>query len=96
MSYQDDILQQLFVLKPALQKKYQISEIGLFGSVARAQNSGESDVDIVVKMPANLLKRVSLKRELETQLNCEVDVIRYWEGMNPHLKSAIERDAIYV
>ena len=49
MLSRDHILQQLLTLKPHLQKHYQISDIGLFGSVARAQNSMNSDLDIVVK-----------------------------------------------
>ncbi|MEB3161392.1 MAG: nucleotidyltransferase domain-containing protein [Synechocystis sp.] len=96
MLCRDHVIQRLLTLKPHLKKHYQISDIGLFGSVARGQNSMGSDLDIVVKMPANLLKRVHLKQELEATLDCEVDVIRYWEGMNPHLKTAIDRDVIYV
>lgn len=95
MLSRDQILQLLRQLKPSLQEKYQISDIGLFGSLARGQNEITSDIDIVVKMPADLLKRIRLKRELEAKFNCEVDVIRYWEGMNQYLKTEIERDAVY-
>lgn len=55
-----------------------------------------SDVDIVVEMKPDLLKRSALRQELEEMLNSPVDVIRYSKHMNPLLKQRIDREALYV
>ena len=56
-----DILERLRTLKPELAERYAINRIGIFGSVAREETRPTSDIDIVVYMPPNLLKRVRLK-----------------------------------
>ncbi|MFM8310132.1 MAG: nucleotidyltransferase family protein, partial [Microcystis aeruginosa] len=68
----------------------------IFGSVAREETRPTSDIDIVVYMPPDLLKRVRLKAELENLFGREVDVIRYRDSLNPYLKARIDREAIYV
>lgn len=92
----EQVLVRLQAIKPELVKPYSISEIGIFGSVARNEGHNNSDIDVVVHMQPNLLKRVRLKAELEEILGREVDIIRYRESMNPFLKARIQRDAIYV
>jgi len=89
------ILNELRALKSELRDRYQVSKIGIFGSVARNEATEDSDIDIVVEMEPNILKRIGLKRELEEKLGKRVDVIRYWHGMNKYLKARIERDALY-
>ncbi len=42
------ILQKLRSLKPLLQEKYGVSELALFGSYSRDEQTGESDIDILV------------------------------------------------
>lgn len=42
------ILQKLRVLKPLLQEKYGLSELALFGSYSRGEQTSESDIDILV------------------------------------------------
>ncbi|GGC18753.1 hypothetical protein GCM10011386_08260 [Parapedobacter defluvii] len=42
------IINRLKKLKPSLQKRYPISELGLFGSVARGEHSETSDIDVLV------------------------------------------------
>ena len=42
------IIKRLRQLKPALQKRYPISELALFGSVARDDHADTSDIDILV------------------------------------------------
>jgi hypothetical protein len=91
-----DILAQLRRLKPELADRYGVSQIGVFGSIARNEAQPQSDIDIVVQMEPNLFKRFQLKIELEALFNRDVDVLRYWHGMNPYLKARIDREAIYV
>jgi uncharacterized protein len=92
----DEVLAQLRSLKADLASHYAVSEIGIFGSVARNEANQDSDIDVVVHMKPDMLKRVRLKAELETLFGKTVDVIRYRDSMNPYLKARIDRDAIYV
>ena len=96
MSTSTEIITKLRHLKPELEQRHNITRIGVFGSVARNEAHNESDIDIVVDMAPDLLKRVSLKAELELYFGKKVDVIRYWHGMNNYLKERIDREAVYV
>jgi len=91
-----ELMEQLQALKPDLAERFTVSQIGIFGSVARDEVRPDSDIDIVVHMQPDLLKRARLKAELEQILGIEVDVIRYRTSMNPYLKAQIDRDVIYV
>lgn len=44
------ILQKLRVIKPSLEEKYNLTELALFGSYARDEQTAQSDIDIMVKM----------------------------------------------
>jgi hypothetical protein len=92
----DQIIDQLRILKPELKERYGVIKIGIFGSLARNESHDRSDIDIVVEMLPDLLKRANLKEYLETLFNKKVDVVRYWYGMNPYLKTRIDREALYV
>ena len=92
----NEILKQLRTVKTELAERYAMTQIGIFGSVARNEDRQTSDIDIVVHMSPNLLKRVRLKAELENLFGKKVDVIRYRNSMNPYLKARIDRDVIYV
>ncbi|MFQ3618999.1 MAG: nucleotidyltransferase family protein [Cyanobacteriota bacterium] len=91
-----DVIQKLHCLKPELEQRYGITRIGIFGSVARSEAHSGSDIDIVIEMAPDLLKRASLKAELELLFGRNVDVVRYWHGMNRFLKMRIDKEAVYV
>ena len=65
VSTSTEVIAKLRHLKPELEQRYNITRIGVFGSVARNEAHNESDIDIVVDMAHDLLKRASLKAELE-------------------------------
>jgi len=60
-------------------KKYRVIRASIFGSLARGEGSGESDVDILVQLDDNvgLLEFVGLKLELEESLGSKVDLVEY-------------------
>lgn len=94
---QSEILELLRCHKKAIAKRFGISEIGIFGSIARGEAHSSSDVDVVVKTDSpDLFMMVHLKDELEKLLTAEVDLVRYWSRMNPYLKRRIDREARYV
>ena len=46
----ETILSKLCAVKPELQEKYNLTELALFGSYARDEQTANSDIDIMVKM----------------------------------------------
>jgi predicted nucleotidyltransferase/uncharacterized protein with HEPN domain len=77
--------------------KYGIIRMGIFGSVARGEQTEESDLDIYVELKKpNLFIMVDIKDELEELLHCNVDIIHLGRSMGSTLKKSIERDGIYV
>ena len=78
-------------------KKYQISDIALFGSYAREENNSNSDIDIAIKTKlSDYFKLYDFKDELEKEFNTKVDVVRLRDKMNPLLKKRIIKEGIYV
>lgn len=93
----DAVLQELRNLKPELEKKYGVTRIGIFGSLARNEARDDSDIDVVVEMrEPNLFYMVHIKELLEQDFNRHIDIIRYREKMNTYLKARIDREALYV
>lgn len=82
--------------KSYLAAKYGVTQLGVFGSVARGDATDDSDIDIVVHMPPDLFLMVHMKEELEQLLNTSVDLVRYQKHLNKLLKSRIDHEAVYV
>lgn len=63
------VLKKLKELKPYLEEKYGITEIGLFGSVVRNEHNEDSDIDILIshdyKKMRSLFRYMELQEELE-------------------------------
>lgn len=83
--------------KPEFDRQYGVTVLGLFGSLARGEDTGFSDVDVVVQMrEPNLFRLVHVKETLESALQKPVDIVQYRARMNPFLKKRIDQEAIYV
>lgn len=82
--------------KRELEEKYGLKKVGIFGSVAKNAATPDSDIDIVIEMDPDMLRRAELKQELENLLGQKVDLIRYWRRMNQYLKQHIDKEALYV
>lgn len=61
----------------ALADRYGISNIRLFGSVARGDSGPASDIDFLVDLPtdATLFDLAGFRRELKAMLSVDVDVV---------------------
>ena len=92
--------QYLFLLQKFLAEQgaeYGITRIGIFGSVARGEQSTQSDVDVLVEAPVlSLLSLIDIKRRLEDIFEAPVDVVRKTEYMPVQFKSRIEKEVVYV
>jgi len=87
------ILRKYLTLKSDI---YGIIRIGIFGSVARNEQTEDSDVDICVEMEKpDLFTMVHIKEELQELFGRPVDIVRLRKNMNPMLLSRIQRDGIY-
>ncbi len=97
MKSQTEILSLLRRYKPMAQKKYGLTRIGIFGSVARGEQTANSDVDVCYEGQApSLLTLDMIQTELEQLLDCKVDMVRVRHNMNSLLRQRILRDGIYV
>jgi len=92
------IQQILQVHKNYLFEKFGVSEIDLFGSYARGEESNESDVDILIDFKKGYKtfdNYMDLKFYLEELLGKKVDLIMK-SAIKPGLKPFISEEAIYV
>ena len=92
-----DCIDKLTGFKKTFAQKFGITKLGIFGSVARNENTENSDIDIVVEVEKPSLQLMyELKEALKQLFNCEVDLVRFRDSLRPLFKSNIQRDAIYV
>ena len=90
-------LKKLAAFKEANASRFKISRMGLFGSVARQENTEDSDIDIVVEMmEPDLSLLYELTASFRALFGCEVDVVRMRDSLRPSFKANIQKDAIYV
>jgi len=92
-----DCVNKLTEFKRVFGSKFGILKLGIFGSVARKENTEDSDIDIVVEVKQPTLSMMyELKEELNTLFGCEVDLVRFRESLRPLFKTNIQKDVIYV
>lgn len=92
-----DCIDRLSEFKKTSGEKFGILRLGIFGSVARKENTEASDIDIVVEIKRpTLVLMYELKTCLDALFGCEVDLIRFRDSLRPLLKTNIKKDVIYV
>lgn len=76
MKDKNEILKTLKELKPILERDYNITEIGLFGSYLRGEQNQNSDIDILVDHKSGLtfFKLIDLEKFLNKTFNIKVDI----------------------
>ena len=90
----DAILALLHQHRPKL-TNFGVKSLALFGSVARGEETAESDVDILVEYQgsATFDRFMDTKYYLEELLNCKVDLVTL-EAIKPRMKPYIMQDLI--
>ena len=92
-----DCIEKLSAFKQTFGRQFGITKLGIFGSVARKENTEDSDIDIVVEVQKPSLQLMyELKEALKQLFNCEVDLVRFRDSLRPLFKSNIQKDVIYV
>jgi hypothetical protein len=91
------ILEILKDRKPDLQKRYPISELGLFGSYARGDFNEHSDIDILVDFSGRIdgFDYIRLAHELEDAFNYKIDMVSR-KGIKPKYLPFVEKNLIHV
>ena len=93
----DEYLHLLRNSQKEYSNKYGIIRMGIFGSIARGEQTEKSDIDICIEAPPmGLFMFSGLCLSLEELLGVPVDLIRIHKNMNPRFKKRIEKDVIYV
>ncbi len=97
MKTTSEILRILEQFKPIATEKYGVRSIGVFGSVARGEQTDASDVDICYEGKAPSLQTLDrMESDLEDLLGTKVDMVRIRDNMNHLLKQRIQREGMYV
>ncbi|MCK5416104.1 nucleotidyltransferase family protein [Candidatus Parcubacteria bacterium] len=78
-------------------EKYGAVKFGVFGSVARGEQSKNSDIDMLVEFnkPIGLFKFVELKQFLENEMGTKVDLVTK-KALKPLIKNDILNQTIYI
>ena len=76
-------------------QKYGAKNVRVFGSMARGEESAESDLDIIVEMEhgSSLLDIIAIKQDIEELLGRKVDVVTE-ASISPYIRDAILKEAI--
>jgi predicted nucleotidyltransferase len=92
-----EIINLLKSYKSIAASKYGLTKIGIFGSVARGEQTENSDVDICYegRVPSFLTLDI-IQTDLENLFGAKVDLVRVRDQMNHLLKQRIMKEGIYV
>ena len=78
-----------------LKRRFSVSRIGLFGSFARGEATGKSDIDFIVDFEQPTFDHyMDLKVYLEDLFHHEVDLVLA-DSLKPRLKPYIDREIEY-
>lgn len=93
----EEIKEKLLQYKPIIQEKYKVSELGIFGSYVRGEQTEESDVDVLVEFSEipGLLKFIDLENYLTDNLDIKVDLV-HKGGLKPIIGKRILAEVIYL
>jgi len=94
-----EIKQQLERAKPLIQQKYHVTQLGVFGSYVRGEQTQESDIDVLVEFDPGfrfgLLTFCELENHLSDLLELKVDLVMK-KGLKPYIGEQILREVVYL
>ena len=96
MQTQTEYINKLRQFKQLYSSEYGIERIGIFGSVARGEQTENSDIDIYYEGKSQgLTSLVELPMELEKFFGAPVDVVRKHNNLRPSFLKRIMQDVVY-
>lgn len=93
----DKIISKLKELKPNLEKDYNVTELGIFGSFVRNEQTSDSDIDILIdyKDGTSILTLGGLQYMLSELFNTKVDIVMK-KTLKKRIGKQILSEVIYV
>ncbi len=95
----EEIKEKLKEIKPYLEEKYKVKEIGIFGSYVRGEEKKRSDIDILVEFEENaeigLLEFINLENFLSDMLDIKVDLVMK-KALKPYIGKHILKEVIFL
>lgn len=93
----EEVKQSLIQIKPLLQQAYQVTELGIFGSYARQEQTEASDVDVLIDydQAPTLFKLIELRDYLSEVLEMKVDVVTK-NGLKPRIRERVLSEVVYL
>jgi hypothetical protein len=75
--------------------KYPVSKAALFGSFARGEENGDSDIDILIQtsQPISLFDILKIERELFKVTKRKIDILEY-SAIKPTIKQNVLRESL--
>jgi len=97
MISRQEVIARLKSLKGDLATRYDVREIGIFGSVARGENDHGSDIDLLVEFGshADLLTFIGLWQYLEDSFGMKIDFVSKG-GLRHEMRDAVMRDVVFI
>ena len=93
----EHVLTTIKSLKEQVRQNYKAEIKGVFGSHVRGDQTGQSDVDVLVEFhhDADLFDFVGLSQFLEEHLNYKVDVVPL-SSLREEIKASVLREVVYL
>ncbi len=93
----EQIKEILIQSKPIVQEKYQVKELGIFGSYVRGEQNESSDVDVLIdfEQAPSLLKFIELENYLSDTIGVKVDLVMK-RALKPRIANNILAEVIYL
>jgi predicted nucleotidyltransferase len=97
MVSRQEVMARLKSLKGELATRYDVREIGIFGSVAREEHDAGSDIDLLVEFgsQADLLTYIGLWQYLEDSFGIKIDLVSKG-GLRREMRDAVMRDVVFI
>jgi len=96
-STRQDVLSSLKNLKREVARDYSVKTIGVFGSVARSEETEQSDIDLLVEFsrPVGFVTFMRLEHFLSERLGVQVDLVTS-DSLKPVIRQDVLAEVIYV
>lgn len=97
-SIREDVLRKMAKHMPEIRERFGVKSLALFGSVSHAEDTPNSDVDILYEFlpgEATLAHLVDLGDFLEEVFHRKVDLVAV-RALSPYLREDVIAEAVYV
>ena len=96
-STRQEVLLALRTLKGDVAREYSVETLGLFGSVARNEQTDRSDIDLLVEFsrPVGFVTFMRLEEFLSERLGTHVDLVTA-DSIKPLIRQDILSEVVYV